>query len=247
MVTTLNYDGTLLDFFINKITKSLVPNLQNNSVKIPNKKGSIFLNNNVDSAIITLDIVLYEDTFEDFENLRRSIVSDLYKTTPKPLIFSNEPDKYIDGILDGDSVLDTLAMHGTASLKFLCPDPCWYAITPETFNFTGLGNHNFTRVKGNIPSLPLIKITGVGSELLIHLNGTEINYSGSLSLGETLYIDCLNKSAYTIDSLGNTLSVIDSLDSLYFPQAIMGLNSFYVLSDFMADTLVEVDLNSCWL
>lgn len=247
---TFTYDSQ--DFsslcFVNRVGRDLlVPQVISSVTTHDN--GAIFTKKRDDIAIIPVEIALYETSLTAFHALKRLVSSYLRKSEPKQLIFSDEADKYISTILSGNSPLDLLALNGMAVLNFQALEPYWYAVTDDTYNGSGSGNHNFTRAKGNINSLPKISIeAGEGSgDIQIILNGTEINFTGEILADETLIIDCRDKTAYIEDSESNTSSALNNIDSLEFFEAIAGVNSFYVISsDFDLDD-ITVEARSRWV
>ena len=244
---TFSFDG--VDFsnllFVNNVGRDLIINQIVKSTDT-NTNGELFINKRDGIATVPVDVVVYEDSLTALHRLKRDIASKLIKAEPKALIFSDESDKYLNAILSGNTSLDLIALNGTGTLNFMAFDPYWYAVEDETFNFNGTGNHNFTRSKGNINSLPKIEVTAVGSGTIeIILNGVTINYTGTMVSGDKLVIDSKLKTAYILNGEVKT-SAINNLDSLDFFEAVTGENSFYVLtSDFTVD--IDVTCRSRWV
>ena len=246
--TTFNFDGQ--DFsdllFVNSVGRDLIINQVVKSMDT-NTDGELFVKKRDGVALLPVEVVVYEDTLTAFHSLKRNIASKLRKSEPKVLIFSDESDRYINAILSGNTSLDLIAVNGRGILNFVAHDPYWYAISDDIFNFNGSGNHNFTRIKGNINSLPKIEITAEGSGTIqIILNDVEVNYTGTMVEGDKLVIDSKWKTAYIENGGVKVSSAINNLDSLEFFEAVIGENSFYTItSDFTVD--IDVTCRSRWV
>jgi phage-related protein len=104
-------------------------------------------------------------------------------------------------------------------LNFFCPDPCYYAIEDEVFEFSGAGVYVVNRQKGNEYSEPLIEIQGTcsGGAIGVRTPFTSVHFTGTLKQGETLVFDSHFITSYILDGYGNKRPANQYLDSMDFP------------------------------
>lgn len=240
------YDGVDLGelMFIRDIERPVMPGQTLEVISIEGRHGALFMYKKHEPVTLPVQVVVSEDTIHLLHERRREIAAALHKNEPKRLIFTDEPDKYIMAILTGESPLPTLATHGEATLNFFCPEPFWYAVEDNIFEFEGAGTHDFNR-EGTVESEPEIVITGtVNGEITLDLNGQVMTYTGRLSTGEKLVIDSKWKTAYVTNAANERTSAINNLSTLDFPLARPGLNNFSVTGS--VDT-ITVSCRSRWL
>lgn len=241
------YDGVDLGelMFIRDIERPIMPGQTLELVNVEGRHGVLFMYKKHEPVTLPVQVVVYEDSIHLLHERRREIAAALHKDEPKKLIFADEPDKYIMAILTGESPLPTLATHGEATLNFFCPEPFWYAVEDDIFEFEGAGTHDFNR-KGTIESEPIIEITGtISGRVSITLNGKTMDYTGGLAHGDTLVIDSNWMTAYVQDAEGKRRSAINYLSTLDFLQTRPGLNNFKVTGDGI--NTVKITCRSRWL
>ena len=188
---------------------------------------------------------------KDQMTLRQSVRDLAYKldtNEPATLIFKDEPDKYIKAILSDSSELSEKLAIGSGTLNFFCPDPYWYAINDDIIEKNASGTYKFVR-KGTCESNPLIEIKGQnsGGKILIENESTRMNFTGRLSMGETLFLDSELITAYITTPDGQTRSAMNDLDTLDFPVLKSGPNTFSVLPE-VGSTIssVKITCRSRW-
>lgn len=240
------YDGVDLGelMFIRDIQRPIMPGQTLELVDVEGRHGVLFMYKKHEPVTLPVQVVISEESIDQLHVRRHEIAAALHKHEPKRLTFSDEPGKYIEAILTGESPLNTLATHGEATLEFFCPEPFWYATPDCVHEFQGEGTHDFNRV-GTIESEPEIVITGtVNGEITLDLNGQVMTYTGRLSTGEKLVIDSKWKTAYVTNAANERTSAINNLSTLDFPLARPGLNNFSVTGS--VDT-ITVSCRSRWL
>jgi len=111
------------------------------------------------------------------------------------LICSEDPLKYRNARILEDISYDKLVRFKKATVSFLIEDPYRYLITDPTVtksSFPATLTH-----AGNVPSNPLLKITGSGSAIL-NINSIPIYINFDTSF---IYVDCESKEAFYSSSL----------------------------------------------
>ncbi|AIC96381.1 MULTISPECIES: distal tail protein Dit [Shouchella] len=222
------YDG--FDFsqslIVHHIQRPILPAREIRSMSIFGRNGSFFFGKQDAALMITISVTIAGANRTDFREKVREIARLLNRAEPKPLIFHDERDKVIYGLLAEESELDELAASGRGDLIFYCPDPYYYAIEDEFFIYHSEGTHHFTREKGSIHSFPLIQVKGQLQNGLIRLtlNDTEMVYDGTLESGEQLRLDSQYVTAYTIKPNGERVSALNHLSSIEFPVLQPGAN-----------------------
>ncbi|MDI6840431.1 MAG: phage tail family protein [bacterium] len=246
----ITYDGVDLGelMFIRDVQRPIMPSQSLETVNIEGRHGVLFMFKKHEAITLPVQVVVAEDSVELLNTRRREIAAALHKHEPKRLIFHDEPDKYIEGILVGESPLPTLATHGEATFNFFCPEPFWYAVEDDEFEFEQVGTNDFVR-KGTVESEPIIEITGemAHGQLDIDLNGNVMSFLGRLEYGETLVIDSKWMTAYILDAQQERKSVINDLSTLEFLLTRPGLNNFSVTSASADINSIKVICRSRWL
>ena len=241
------YDGVDLGelMFIRDVERPIMPGQTLEVISIEGRHGALFMYKKHEPVTLPVQVVVSGDSIHLLHERRREIAAALHKDEPKKLIFADEPDKYIMAILTGESPLPILATHGEATLNFFCPEPFWYAVEDDIFEFEGAGTYDFYR-KGTIESEPIIEITGaISGQVSITLNDKTMDYTGELAYGETLVIDSNWMTAYVQDAEGKRRSAISYLSTLDFLQTKPGLNNFKVTGDGI--NTVKITCRSRWL
>jgi len=161
----------------------------------------------------------------------RDLAEKIDTDQPAPLIFKDEPDKFINAIVSDNTDLSEIMAYGSGTINFYCPDPFWYAIEDDIILSETSGILEFFR-KGTADSFPLIEIKGRNPDTItIENDGTSMTYTGELNEGETLYLDTNLITAYVVDSSGNTRSVMHELDNLDFPVLKKGNNFLGIIAN----------------
>jgi phage-related protein len=167
---------------------------------------------------------------------------------PKPLIINDEPDKFINCIISDDSSLETIYRLGQTTIKMFAPDPFWYAVDDDIFNYTSTATQAFNR-KGNADSYPTIEIKGTsaGGAFTLATDNNVLTFTGTLLTGETLVLDSELLTAYILKTDGSKVSAIPNLDSMDFPVLIKGANSIRVsVAGGAVLTSYKITCNSRW-
>lgn len=229
------YDG--FDFspylIVNDIRRPILPPQSLTYKTVFGRDGAYFFRKQHEPIVIPVDVTIYEKNVSDYREKIRFLSGKLNKSKPKPLIFSDEPDRYIEGIIQDTTELEEVLTVGQGTLHFFCPDPYYYAIEDEVFTFHSEGSHDFSREKGNTESLPIIEIEGSNSGGIITLKSddTTINFDGDLFEGEILVFDSKLVTSYIVQTNGVKKSANNDIDTMDFPFLRVGANNIQVITE----------------
>ena len=228
----LNYDGFDLSPYltVNAIGRPLLPPQILSIKSISGRDGVYFFRKRSGAIIIPVSVTIHVKTIPDYRKRVRFLASKFNKDEPKPMIFSDEPEMFINGIVQDESELEEVLETGQGDISFLCPDPFYYAIENEVFTYVSAGDYNFTRELGNTESYPYIEIEGSNSGGLIMLetDNAKINFDGDLAIGETLVFDSDLITSFIIQTDGTQRSGNNNIDSMDFPVLVVGANNIKV-------------------
>lgn len=219
------------------------------TVSIEGRAGSFYFQKVSDAYEIEIDLTVVADSPTGLRTAVRDIADKLDADEPKPLIILDEPDKYINAVISGDSEFDTIYRIGQGKVKFYAPDPFWYAVNDDIFTYTNQTVNQFNR-KGNANSYPIIEITGTsgsGGTYTLTTENTVMKYTGALASGEKLVLDSEALTAYVVKTNGTQVSALNKLDNLDFPVFTKGVNMVKVVAGGGATlTNYKVICNSRW-
>lgn len=248
----ITYDGRELPDGVKvlDIQRPLLPSQELNMLSIEKKDGSFFYGKRSNNLVIDLDILITGSDRAELRDNLRGFAEFLNVEEPKPLIFHDEPDKYVEAIIDGDSSLDNFYRLGKGTISMVVPDPYYYAVDDDIYQFNNTTVNNFTK-KGNTISYPTIEIKGTsgsGGGYSVITDNNKLTFNGSLNAGDRLIIDSELMTASIVSASGNVVSAIAYLDTLDFPVLVNGANSIRVetLGGAELDNYV-VKCNSRWL
>mgnify|MGYP001389424735 CR=1 FL=1 len=247
----ITYNGVdLSDYLIvNEIMRPIMPSQSLYTKEIYGRRGVYFFDKQDEPLEIPVDVTIKEASWQSYRSLVKEIAGILNVSEPKETIFSDEPDRYVEGIVQGATELEDVLYAGQGTITFFCPDPYYYAIEDEVFTHAGEGTRDFTREKGNTESFPLIEIQGSNSGGIITLetDNTKIEFDGELAEGEILVFDSDFITAYIEQADGERRSAINDIDTIDFPYFSVGANQVSVTTTGSA-TINEFTIycRSCW-
>ena len=148
------------------------------------------------------------------------------------LIFDNDTTRFYNAIVTASQGINSRieARQGMFRAEFVCPDPFYYAVTPdEVTMFTSPLTHI---QRGTAPADPLLRLQGVstgagGQQISIAIGGQTVTYRGALATGDWLEIDCQAKTAVRVVGASRT-RVLQLLEKPVFPQLAPGSNTITI-------------------
>lgn len=248
MFTFNGIDFSTKNIKVSEIKRPLIAPQKISTTSIEGKAGEIFNRKVSDIFNVDVDFYLFGATPMELIADIRELAGDLDSQVPAKLIFKDEPDKYVMAIVESTEI-EKRGRHAIISISFRCSDPYWYAIQDDIFDYETVGAKAVVR-KGNAESYPIIEIKGTSStsgKFGIGANGSMLNYTGSLTAGETLVIDSERLTAYTRNANGVVSSALSKLDVLDFPVLTKGDNNFVLSATNGANlTTCKLICNSRW-
>ncbi len=160
-----------------KISKSVLPTMENILKEIPGKPGAIVARTKLKPIQISVEVEIKGPSKEGLNTIIRELAGMLYTEGTGQLRLPNELDKYYMAKLEGDTALEEILNYGRTVLRFICPDPVAYGNKISISDIDGKTILN----KGTAPAKGIITVnmTATSSFLEITL----------LNTGEFLYIE----------------------------------------------------------
>lgn len=247
----INYDGFDLSNYllVEDIGRPIMPPQELVTKSIYGRRGAYYLDKQDEPITIPVDVTIYEQPNMTYRQFTRFLASKLYKNEPKQLIFDDEPNVFIDAIIQGDTDLENMIEAGSGTLEFYCPDPSYYELNDEIFNLT-VGKNEVVREKGNTDSFPLIEIEGTnnGGIITISTDATEINFDGDLNDGDVLTLDSDLITSYIDRNDSERVSANNDVDTMDFPVLAVGLNHIEISTEGNATVnSVRITARSRWI
>ncbi|WP_176519037.1 distal tail protein Dit [Priestia megaterium] len=245
----INFNGYDLsnDIRVTDVKRPVLPPSVLTTSSIVGRSGAFLFYKQFGDYTIPVSFMLIKNSLSELRQSVRDLAAKLDTNEPAKLIFEDEPDKYINAIVSDDSTLSETAAIGSGTINFYCPDPYWYAITDDVFDYWSTGTKTFTR-KGTAESNPLIEILGTSSNGSLTLsNGTStMTFTGQLNNGETLVLDSDLLTAYILKTDGTKVAVLDKLDNLDFLVLSPDSNTITISSSNFTLVKLTVNCRSRW-
>lgn len=168
------------------------------------------------------------------------------------LVFDNDTTRFYAAIVTAQQgIYSRIEAHqGLFSVEFVCPDPFYYAVTPDVVTITASPHTHIQR--GTAPADPLLRLQGIstgsgGQQISITVGGQTVTYRGALATGDWLEIDCRDKTAVRV--VGQTRTrVLHLLERPVFPQLAPGANIITATPAGGATwSRLEMDCRNRWL
>ena len=148
------------------------------------------------------------------------------------LVFDHDTTRYYSAVVTATQGINSsiAGWQGMFSVEFVCPDPFYYAVTPDTV--TMLTSPLSHTQRGTAPADPLLRLQGAstgagGQQISIVIDAQTVTYRGALSSGDWLEIDCLNKTVTRVVG-ASRIRAIQHMEKPVFPQLAPGMNSIAV-------------------
>lgn len=217
----MNYDGfdTKSYLTVTEIKRPVLPPQKLSTKTINGRPGAYFFRKQHEPVVLPVSIAVKGKSHPDFRKRVRFLSRKFNKNEPKRIIFSDEPEMYIKGIVEDSTELEKTFLIGKGDINFYCPDPFYYAVEDETATYDSEGEYTFTREKGNDISFPLIEIEGRNDsgEIGIKTDDVKITFDGKLKEDEILVLDSHLITCYIKESDGGKRSGNNDIDKMDFP------------------------------
>lgn len=210
------YDGIKLnDFMIIKdIKESLLPNIDNVTLKMNSNVGLKFVNQELGSRVFSIDVEILSDSQQDKQEKINRLAPLLFTNEEKDLILDNV--RRYKAVVDGSSNINNLMYDGLLTLTFVAYDPIAYGEEISLNIESGDELYN----PGNYKTRPIIEVIPLVAPVEIRLkNGEEYDYVKINKIGgllDPIKIDFINE-VVTING-ENIMADVDPLgDFFYIP------------------------------
>ena len=131
---TATFGGQNLPIKITKLDRNLTPPMKNTTQTVENRDGAALQYSAFEESTITIDYEINNYLSRDLSEFRRNMSGILGRKELQKLIFSDEPDKFYEAIIDGAQTLDEEFLKSTGTLTFLIPDGLAHSAAEKTFS-----------------------------------------------------------------------------------------------------------------
>lgn len=187
------YDGIRLnDFMIIKdIKESLLPNIDNVTLKMNSNVGLKFVNQELGSRVFSIDVEILSDSQQDKQEKINRLAPLLFTNEEKDLILDNV--RRYKAVVDGSSNINNLMYDGLLTLTFVAYDPIAYGEEISLNIASGDELYN----PGNYKTRPVIEVFPSTAPLEIRLKGGEeydyVKINSVPGLSDPIRIDFVNE------------------------------------------------------
>ena len=251
----MNFNGRTLPSWarVIDIKRPLLPPSGVVSSSIIGRSGTFLFSKRLEAKKVRVFLRINASNKAIFRQRVRELAHLLHTEDEARLVFTDEPDKYVNALIIDDSDIDETPVFGDVEVKFYCPNPFWYAINDNIFTFTSTGTHNLPRA-GTAPSNPLITVRGTSTaangRITFNANSGQqvMAYQGVLASNQTLVIDSELMTAFIENTNGSRTAVLNRLTTLNFIVLRSGANTLNISlqNDFTLQN-VRVEARSRWL
>lgn len=128
-VTYAGYDITKY-MIVTSLDRGLLPGIEYNTKKVGRSDGEKYVDRSIGRKTIPMGFKLRYDLIKK----RRALAEILAQKDPKPLIFSDEPDKCWYAISTGDISVAENNFLGSGEINWIVPDGVSYDVNPRIFS-----------------------------------------------------------------------------------------------------------------
>jgi predicted phage tail component-like protein len=157
---SVTYAGIELShyFYIQKVTRSILPPREISLLNVPARHGSYFTGARYGVRKIDIELVVLASTPTEYMDTLRFLAFCLDIEEPSELVISDESDKFYYAILSGETdMTNGLMTIGRGTLSFICPDPFAYSTEVKTIE-PSAGMFLFDN-KGTTTTFPKFNVT----------------------------------------------------------------------------------------
>lgn len=156
---------------IKNIKESLLPNINNVSLKLNKSAGSLFIKQEMNSRQIVIDIEIIADDIKSRQVILDTLAPMFFVQKEKDLIIDN--NRRYKAILDGSTVTEDVMYDSSISLTFIAHDPVAYGAEVELL---ATNRDNLVNT-GNYKAKCVMKLIAESNSVEIKLkNGNEYDY-----------------------------------------------------------------------
>ena len=232
---------------VRDIRRDILPSVRHRTMSLGGH-GVHYFGRWYNERTIEVEVVLVGDTPAALRESVRRVAAWLNSEIPRRLIFTDEPDKYYMAIVTEQTMLEQTITDGNVTLRFLCPDPFAYAVTPDIVTLTASPLSHSQR--GTAPADPLLRLQGTcttAQQISIAIEAQVVTYRGVLAANDWLEIDCAEKTITRVEGAVRT-NALAFISKPIFPQLAGGDNVISVaVADGATWSRLEIHCRNRWL
>ena len=169
---------------VTNIDRNIGQNRTASLLKVAHTNGERFQYTTASRGTITVTALIFTDIH------RRELAQALMSDKPQQLIFGDDPDKYYQAIVDGQSTVAEAYYNNILTLTFIVPDGLAHAVDPKNVQGTS-GTDVVLDNMGSAPTAPIISATMHGDNGLVAFVNDQ---GGVLQFGDPEEVDGVTKT-----------------------------------------------------
>ena len=120
-------------FKVVNIRRSIMPERENFSTNIPSMHGEIYTGYQYKPRKVEVDILIIADALNTLQDFKKGLAFMLDLDAPAKLLISDEPNKFLYAVIDGNTDIDEILKEGRGTLTFIAHDPFYYSTVEKEF------------------------------------------------------------------------------------------------------------------
>lgn len=164
---------------VKNIDRNIGQNRTASLLKVAHTNGELFQYTTASRGTITVTALIFTDIH------RRKLAQALMSDKPQQLIFGDEPDKYYQAIVDGQSTVAEAYYNNILTLTFIVPDGLAHAVDSKEVSGTSDADVVVDNM-GSAPTAPILTATMHGDNGLVAFANDQ---GGVLQFGSSSEID----------------------------------------------------------
>lgn len=143
MAYQVTYAGIPLHDYvkIRNVKRKVLPTRENFTKNIPAQHGEFYMGYKYLPREITLECTLLASSKEEHADVISELAFILDVNLPSRMIISDNPDKYVYAVPDGDINIDKIRYNASIDIKFICYDPYMYSVEEDFFTDEPMKNN----------------------------------------------------------------------------------------------------------
>ena len=228
MAYEVTYAGLPLHDYvkIRNVKRTVLPNRENFTKNIPSQHGEFYMGYKYSPRVITLDCTLIAKSKEEYIDGLNELAFILDVNVPRKMIISDNPDRYVYAVIDGQIDIEKVRHNGNIELNFICYDPYIYATESDFFDDEPL--------KNNAKAITIINSGSTSAYPLLDIGFTK----------DAHFLQCTDAQGRTV--LVGTPPDVDKTQGTFDPQVLKDscevLTNWTNISNIIDDGIVDGDL-----
>ena len=115
------------------VKRDVMPERTNYGTAVPSRHGEYYTGHRYGVRQVDVEFLIIADDLNSLQAIKKGIAFMLDIDRPAKLVFSDEPDRFLYAVLDGQTQVDEILRDGKGMLTFICHDPFYYSDTEKEF------------------------------------------------------------------------------------------------------------------